>query len=150
MVPTTAAELDAITKDTVARALWMTEFDPISLPPNVAAALDSAKNSGAAFGARMRDRLRYMLDTKPSFVPDYTERYGVFAGVATSLDARAAYAMTTLLGLDSSVGYQSLPDGVDLPFPASHAAQLEYQVGWHFLVGSVWGEDGNEYGLEMM
>ncbi|HEY0383706.1 MAG TPA: lipocalin-like domain-containing protein [Candidatus Elarobacter sp.] len=150
MISTTPAELDAVTKDAVARALWETEFDPSTLPPNVAAALASANNSADAFGERMRERLQYMLDTKPSFVPDYSARYGAFTDAAASLDARAAYAMTTLLGLDSSVGYQSLPDGVDLPFPASHAAQLEYQVGWHFLVGSVWGEDGNEYGLEMM
>ncbi|HEV2643561.1 MAG TPA: hypothetical protein VGT98_12675, partial [Candidatus Elarobacter sp.] len=122
MVSATLSTLDAATKDSVARALWMTEFDPAALPPDVAAALASDKNSADAFGARMRDRLQYMLDTKPSFVPDYTTRYGVFAGAAASLDARAAYAMTTLLGLDSSVGYQSLPDGVDLPFPASHAA----------------------------
>ena len=53
----TLPDLDATTKDAVARALWMTEFDPAALPPNVAAALASEKNSAEAFGARMRERL---------------------------------------------------------------------------------------------
>ena len=114
----TLPHLDATTKDAVARPLWMTDFDPTALPPGVAVALAAVKNSAETFGERMRDGLRYLLDTKPSFVPDHARRYGVFTEAAAALDARAAYAMTALLGLDSSVGYQSLPDGVDLPFPA--------------------------------
>jgi len=39
---------------------------------------------------------------------------------------------------------------VHLEFPRDDAVDLGAQCGWHFLVGSLWDAEGNEYGIEFM
>ena len=58
--------------------------------------------------------------------------------------------MSHFLGLDSARGYAEIPAVGNIEFPRDHAPQLEYQVGWHFFVGSCTGKNGKEYGVEMM
>jgi len=143
-------ELDQETKASIAGALWQEHFDPARFEPGVRSQLTDAKNSNRAFGERTRARLRYLLDHPDSFTPDYTERYETLISYADTLTPHQAYEVAMLLGLDSSKGFAKIPEAAALSFPAIHEAQLQSQVGWHFFVGSCWGENGKEYGIELM
>jgi predicted secreted hydrolase len=142
--------LDAETRENVAHVLWMSEFDPAAIPADVAAKLRSEKNSASAFGERMRTRLDELLDNPESFTPDYTELYHTISGYATTLTPHQAYAINVFLGLDSVRGYQEIPPEIAFTFPLDDRPQFEYQVGWHFFVGNVFTETGDEYGVQLM
>jgi predicted secreted hydrolase len=144
------AALDPDTRDSIAQALWLRELRADALPSDVLGRLISPKNQNAAFAERLRYRLTYMLEHPDSFTPSYRKRYETLLAHAGSLSPHRAYAMTSLLGLDSSKGYRRIPDRADLRFPAAHAEDLQTQVGWYFFVGSCWDEDGAEYGVELM
>lgn len=102
------------------------------------------------FDTRMRARLQDLLDNPDSFTPDYTERYQQLLTHCDGLTAHSAYAMTMLLGKDSSRGYRELPSHPTFDFPAAHVPDLECQVGWHFFVGTALGADGLHYGIQFM
>lgn len=140
-------ELDDITLDNIARVLWMREFDPEKIPENILEKILSEKNSPKMFGARMKYRLEDLLKNPDSYTPSYKKRYSTLMKHCKSLHPLQAYAMTHLLGLDSSRGYDKIPDQADLKFPDTHAPQLGYQVGWHFFVGNCKGDNGKEYGI---
>ncbi len=139
--------LDEMTMDNVARVLWNREFDPDKIPKNVLESLSSEKNSPKMFAKRMKYRLEDMIKNPDSFTPSYKKRYEIFIENCQTLNPLEAYAMTHLLGLDSSRGYDKIPDNADLRFPEDHAPQLRYQVGWHFFVGNCRGDNGKEYGI---
>ncbi len=141
-------DLDPGTKENVARALWMSGYAPESIPPDVMSSLCGTKNH--RFGERMRRRLADLLANPERFTPDYTERYTTFCNHARDLSAHQAYAMTNLLGLDSARGYQELPQEITFTFPCDDRPQFEYQVGWHFFVGTASDAGGREFGIQFM
>jgi len=102
------------------------------------------------FSTRMRARLNDLLSNPDTFTPDYTERYQALLEHCDDLSAHSAYAMTMLLGKDSSRGYRELPTHPSFEFPAAHVPDLECQVGWHFFVGTAIGADGLHYGIQFM
>ena len=46
------------TRDDIAEALWLENFDAAQIPPDILEKLVSDKNSSKAFGERMQARLR--------------------------------------------------------------------------------------------
>jgi hypothetical protein len=147
------AALDQLGEETranIAQALWLPELEPGQLPEDILACLLSEKNSSKAFGERMQYRLRDLLADPESFTPGYRKLYKTLLQHADSLTPKQAYVMTNLLGLDSCRGYQGIPPKADFRFPREDAPQLGYQLGWHFFVGSCTGQNGREYGVELM
>ena len=142
--------LDPDTRDSLARALWSTELRAADLSPEVLASLLDAKNSNAAFGHRMQMRLLDLAIWPPSFVPGDEERFATLYPLAASLSPHQAYAMTNLLGGETVLGYTPIPAQAGFVFPQRNAMDLGSQVGWYFFVGSCTGDDGAEYGIEMM
>lgn len=104
----------------------------------------------ADYTQRMKARLSELLANPDSFTPDYTVRYQRLLAHCEGLTAQSAYAMTMLLGKDSSRGYRELPQRPQFEFPQAHLPDLECQVGWHFFVGTALGTDGLQYGIQFM
>jgi predicted secreted hydrolase len=102
------------------------------------------------FDTRMKARINDLIDNPDSLTPDYSERYRILLEHCEGLTAHSAYAMTLLLGKDSSRGYHELPQHPVFEFPAVHLPDLECQVGWHFFVGTATGTDGLHYGIQFM
>lgn len=136
--------------ENTARAMWMREYIPEALPPEILQRIGGRKNSSSAFGERMRMRLADLLAAPESFTPDYTKRYTELSRYAGDLTPHQAYAMTNLFGLDSARGYKELPSDKKFSFPDDDRPQFEYQVGWHFFVGNVFDTQGREYGIQLM
>src|SRR2546421_4975895 len=114
-------------------------------------AADSAdRNSEAAFGARMRYRLRDMIDNPYSLLPSYEKRYETLLAYAQSLTPHQAYAMTMLLGQDSARLYPDMPETAELQFPRVNAVDVTAQSGWYYFAGTCFGEDDVEYGVLCM
>ena len=103
-----------------------------------------------SYSDTMAARLQDLLDNPETYTPDYTKRYGMLQQHCEGLTAHSAYAMTILLGKDSSRGYTELPQHPQFEFPQVHTPDFGYQVGWHFFVGTATGEDGIEYGVQLM
>jgi len=141
--------LDDETKEHIASALWMRDFEPDTLPDEVREQLSDAKNSPSAFGARMTAYLDW-LDAHPqSHNPSYKRRYATLKRFCAALTPHQAYVMAhTFLGLNASQGFEPVPNLADLQFPRDHVPQLRARVGWHFFVGSCWDATGREYGVE--
>ena len=110
-------DLDELEKQNIATALWMKDFQTKKIPKNVKNNILSDKNSPAAFGDRMKQRIQDLLDNPDSFTPSYRERYNKLLEYCDSLTPLQAYAMNHLLGLDSSRGYQDVPTEANLEFP---------------------------------
>ena len=110
--------------------------------------MSEAANVG--YGETMQVRLQALIDDPDSFTPSYRDRYQFLIEHCDGLDAHAAYAMTQLLGRDASRGFTELPAEPRLSFPAEHAPDLGYQLGWHFIVGTARATDGTEYGVQFM
>lgn len=107
-------------------------------------------NSDAAFGERMRYRLQDMIDNPYSFLPSYEKRYETLLANAQSLTPHQAYAMTALLGQDSTRLYLDMPLTSELQFPRVNAVDVTAQSGWYYFAGTCFGEDGVEYGVLCM
>ena len=142
--------LDPGTKDNVAQALWLAEWDEQAIPGDILDRLASEKNSGSAFGERMAARLRALIDEPETFTPSHTERYEALLSHCDALSAHQVYCMANLLGPDGASDFPPLPPKAEFDFPHSHAVDLPMQVGWYFVVGSCMGSNGKEYGVEMM
>ena len=138
------------TLENVARVLWMPEYNPSEVPENISQRLNAFENSPEAFGERMRLRLEELIANPDSCSPDFTDRYSAFLEYTSSMSAHEAYATTILLGLDSSRGYKEVPPEISFVFPRDDSPDNEYQVGWHFFVGSASTESGEEFGIELM
>ena len=138
------------TKENVARVLWQTKYDESKIPADVLQKLYSQKNLPDARGARTQKWLDDLMAHPDSCAPNYSERYQALKKYTGSLSGQQAYAVNLLLGSDSSRGYQEIPSSIQFSFPADDAPQNQYQVGWHFFVGSAFAQDGEEYGVQMM
>lgn len=147
MVKTKLTDLDDLTRENVALSLWMKEFKSKKIPKDVQQRLLSKKNSPQAFGERMRYRIQDLLDNPESFTPNYRKRYQKLLEYCDSLTSTQAYALNHLLGMDSSRGYQDIPEESNIEFPRDFAPQLGYQVGWHFIVGNCRDTRRHEYGI---
>lgn len=142
--------LDEETRDNIAKALWMQDFDASKVPENIIKRLKSEKNSNESFGRRMQYLLKEKLNNPDSFTPRYKNVYETLIEHSKSLSPHQAYAMTLFLGMDSSKGYEAIPAKADFKLPRDDAPQFDYQLGWHFIVGSCIGENGKEYGVQFM
>jgi predicted secreted hydrolase len=148
----TAAEPASVgdaTQD-VAHLLHQRTFDPAAIDPGVLTTLTSRRNSPAETAQRVRRYLQHLLEHPVSRVPDRSELWRAMLEHCDELSPLQAYTMRQLMGSASNAGYPSMPDRVELEFPRDHGVQLHDQTGWHFLVGSLWDEDGHEFGIEMM
>lgn len=144
------AKLDEDTKDNISKILWMHEFNAEEIPDEIIERLESEKNSNESFGERMQYLLREKLKSPDSFTPKYKNVYETLIEHSKSLTPHQAYAMTFFLGMDSSKGYKSIPAKADFKIPQDDVPQWDYQLGWHFIVGSCIGENGKEYGVQFM
>lgn len=145
------AAFDETTKDHIAHALWMEEFDPAAFPEGAAAALAGPRNSPAAYGDRMRRFIRFLLDHPLSRTPSYRKVYERLLPLCTELSPHQSYVIQqAFLGPASTVGYDMVPLRADLQFPRDHLPRVRSKNGWHFFVGSCWDTDGREYGVELM
>ena len=142
--------LDDETKDNIAKALWMEEFDIENIPHELLMKLAGEKNSNESFGNRMQYMLRERLKNPDSFTPSYKNVYETLIEHSSSLSPHQAYAMTFFTGMDSSKGYKPIPASADFKLPEDDAPQFDYQLGWHFIVGSCLGSNGKEYGVQFM
>lgn len=157
------------TIENIARVLWIKDIYPANPPgftyrcqtgptawpeafdDELIRRLEKPVNSPAAFGERMRRRLDDLIAEPDSWTPDYSPRYEKLKRYATSLSPHQAYAYNIMLGPSSSRGYQTLPSQPpDFRFPYDDRIQCEYQVEWHFFVGSVFDATGLEYGVQLM
>lgn len=119
--------------------------------PNVPAARkEGSLGDPAAFGARMAARLQDLIDRPYSWVPSFAKRYAMLLKHCESLTAHQAYAMTMLLGPDSSRDYERIPNTFALTFPEAHRVDLAGQVGWYYYAGHVRAANGMEYGVLFM
>ncbi|MCZ3365615.1 MULTISPECIES: lipocalin-like domain-containing protein [Methanobacterium] len=143
-------KLDRETRDNIARILWMQEFNAEEIPEGIIKRLVSEKNSNESFGERMQYLLEERLKHPDSFTPSYKNVYETLIKYSKSLSPHQAYAMTFFLGMDSSKGYKAIPAKADFKIPRDDAPQWDYQLGWHFIVGSCIGENGKEYGVQFM
>ncbi len=142
--------LDEETKDNIAKALWMQEFNLEQISDELVQKLESEKNSNESFGERMQYFLRERLKNPDSFTPSYKNVYETLIKHSKSLSPHQSYAMTFFTGMDSSKGYKPIPANADFKIPQDDAPQLKYQLGWHFIVGSCIGNNGKEYGVQFM
>ena len=135
----------------VADALWLDEFNLQKLPKDVQTKLLSEKHSTAAYGERMREYLKLLLDKQQSHNPNYHKRYTDLSKAIDGLTPHQAYIISTrFLGNNTTQFFDQMPETANLQFPRDHQPKFTSQVGWHFFVGSVWAEDGQEYGVELM
>ncbi|MGB9936276.1 MAG: lipocalin-like domain-containing protein [Methanobacterium sp.] len=142
--------LDDETKNNIAKSLWMHEFDALSIPKDIIEKLESEKNSNNAFGKRMQYLLKEKLRNPDSFTPSYKKVYETLIQHSESLSPHQAYAMTFFLGMDSSKDYEPIPAKANFKLPQDDAPQFKFQLGWHFIVGSCFGDNGKEYGVQFM
>lgn len=147
MVKDKLSDIDELTRENIALALWMKEFKAKKIPADVKKRLLNKKNSPEAFGERMQHRIQDLLDNPDSYTPSYRKRYSKLLEYCDSLTPMQAYSMNQLLGMDSNRGYQDIPDESNLEFPRDFAPQLGYQVGWHFIVGNCRDTRNREYGV---
>lgn len=142
--------IDEETKTNVANALWMREFNDEEINDDIIKILGSEKNSSESFGMRMQYLLKEKLKNPDSFTPNYRDVYETLINNSSALSAHQAYAMTFFLGMDSSKGYTPIPASASFKLPEDDAPQFDYQLGWHFIVGSCIGDNGKEYGVQFM
>ena len=141
--------LDAGTQRNAADVLWLDSFDRAALPLESREAMFAPKNRPDALATRFSNHLNALLADPSALTPDYGKLYGLMT-LQTESSAQQIYAMNTLLGLDSVKGFQPLPAAKAFTWPIDDRVQTEYQVGWHFFVGSVFAETGEEFGVQLM
>ena len=151
--PTPGPDKSALWNDTlenVARVLWIPGYDEQKIPADIRQNLVNIKNSPEAVGQRTKTFLDDILQNPDSCSPDNSERLALLKSYSDKLNPHQAYAMRNLFGKDTSRGYKSLPSAIDFKFPADDSPQNDFQVGWHFFVGSAYSESGEEFGIQMM
>ncbi len=135
----------------VADALWLDVFDWQKIPTEIKQKLSAEAHSPEAYGAKMRRYVQWLLDHPQSFNPSYRKRYRALLAAIDTLTPHQAYTICSkFLGSDAVQGFDPIPPVANLQFPRDHQPKWHSQVGWHFFVGSVWAEDGQEYGVELM
>ena len=145
------AAFDDTTREHIALALWMSEFEADEIDPDILARLADPKNSPSAYGDRMRRYIRYLMDHPVSRTPSHNEIYRKLLPYCENLSPQQSYVLqSSFLGPPSTVGYDWIPNRADFKFPRDHLPKVRSKNGWHFFVGSCWDTEGNEYGVELM
>ncbi len=135
----------------VADALWLESYESSKIPKDIQDKLQSDKHSPKAYGERMRAYLKLLLDKQQSHNPNYHKRYTELSKAIEGLTPHQAYIISTrFLGNNTTQFFDQMPESANMQFPRDHMPKFTSQVGWHFFVGSVWAEDGQEYGVELM
>ena len=147
--PSTGTLDESVLQD-VAHLLGLPEFDAARIDPGTLATLTSKRNSPEETATRLRRYLQHLLEHPVSRVPDRSELWRTMLEHCDRLTPLQAYTMRNLMGAASNMGYDPMPAEVHLEFPRADQVDLGAQCGWHFLVGSLWDADGNEYGIEFM
>ncbi len=142
--------ISAETLENIARVLWMKEVNWNAIQKAVGEKLNNPKNSEEDFGARFRYLLDDMKANPDSFTPSYTDLYETVARYSDKLTPHQNYALASNLGMEASRGHAELPTEITFSFPEDDRPWWGYQAGWHFFVGSVFGANGEEYGIEFM
>jgi hypothetical protein len=143
--------MDDLTKRHIANALWLDSYDESKIPAELLKTITSQKNSNQANGERMRDYLDWLIKHPQSHNPSYKKRYRMLKKHTQDLSPLQAYIMTAkFLGLNATLGYEGMKPNAKLEFMRDHGIKPDVQVEWHFFVGSAWGENGKEYGIECM
>lgn len=142
--------IDDETAENIADALWLNRFNFRQINPKIRAKILSKKNSSEVIGGHYSNHLSSLLTEPDSFTPDYTILYTTLQEYLKSPSIHQLYALNSLLGLDSNRGYQALPAAKSFEWPKDDRMQMEYQVDWHFFVGSVFAETGEEFGVQLM
>ena len=142
--------LDSDTAQQVADVLRMDHFDSAALPPGIAEKLRDAKNGPRQMKARYEQRLAGLIAQPDVLSPDASPWYATLQSTLDEPNTRQLYAMNNLLAKNSNHGYQPLPGAKAFSFPLDDRIQAEYQVGWHFYVGSVVATTGEEFGVQVM
>lgn len=153
VTPTPGPDKSALWKNTldnVARVLWLPTYDEQKIPADIQQNLKHEKNSPETVGKATKLFIDDILINPDSCSPNNTERLNLLKSYSDKLNPQQAYAMRNLLGNDTSRGYKQLPSEIDFKFPADDAPDGNYQVGWHFFVGSAYSESGEEFGVQMM
>ncbi len=145
--------MDPLTLQGIAQALWMKDYDPARIPPEISKRIDSAPNSERSYAERFLARLDQLEANPLSLAPSFKERYALLrshvkAGMAMS--PRQFYASCLFLGLESNVGYEPIPLDPKFTFPSTDLPQLKKQLGWHFFVGNFTDADKNHYSVLLM
>ena len=145
------AAFDEATRDHIAHALWLDEFDETRIAPEIACKLAAPKNSPAAHGERMRKYIRFLIDHPLSHTPSHSKIYERLLPYCDELSPHQSYVIqSNFLGAPSTVGYDMMPAPPDFQFPRDHLPKVRTRNGWHFFVGSCWDTEGKEYGVELM
>lgn len=151
--------LDAQIAADVAHLLGVSSIDSADLDPTLLDALHSHRNSAEAHGERLARYLQHLIDHPVTRMVDRSDLYRALLPHCDRLSPLQAYTMRNLMGAASnpaddgtadSIGYPPMPPEVHLEFPRDDRVDATAQCSWHFLVGSLWDDDGQEYGLEMM
>lgn len=143
-------DLDALTKQSIAHALWMKEYDESKIPADILAKINSEKNSNVSFAERYVSRLQKLISNNLSFVTSRNDRYQYLIQHANSRSPQQCYTSNLFLGPESVTGYQPIPLDPKFSFPRIDAPQLKCQVGWHFFVGNFTDAQNNHYSVELM
>lgn len=144
------SQIDNLTKQNIAQALWMESFNEASIPADILSKIYSQKNSNEAFATRLGVRLDDLSNTKISYLKDFRKRYGTMKKYADQRSAQQVYANLMLMGPQSVKGYKLLDPNMKFEWPQINHPQWEYQVGWHFFVGNFTDEDKNHYSVQLM
>ena len=143
--------LDNQTKEQIASALWLEKFYESKIDNNVLKIINSDKNSNIAMGERMSKYLDWLIKRPQSHNPSYKKRYKMLKKYCKNLSPHQAYIyISKFIGLDATLGYEGMKKDEKLEFIRDNEVKPEVQVGRHFIVGSAWGENGKEYGIECM
>ena len=157
--PLSADPLDAQIARDAAHLLGTSSIDTADLDPTMRDAFQSRHNSPEAHGERMARYLQHLIDHPVSRMVDRSDLYRALLPHCDRLSPLQAYTMRNLMGAASnpasdgtaeSIGYPPMPPEVHFEFPRDDRVDATAQCSWHFLVGSLWDDAGQEYGIEMM
>ena len=145
--------MNSLTLQSIAQALWMKEYDPEKIPPEILRQIESTQNSESSYARRFLERLKQLEENQLTFVPGRAERYALLREhweSAKAMSPREFYASCLFLGPESNLHYEPVPLEPKFDFPAIDLPQLHHQLGWHFFVGNFTDASGNHYSVELM
>lgn len=138
---------EAKIKKDILNVLWL----PASakLPAKIAATLKDDRNNAKRSGERIVEMFDRLENTRIPLVTRYPERYALLKkAAARGLDPYQQIRIINLTAPDYYYGFKTMRDGKALSFPKDMGPHPDYQFAWHFLVGNLKDEAGNDYGVE--
>lgn len=142
--------IDDLTRQNIAQALWMKEYNEDSIPENILAKIYSDKNSNSSYASRFKMNLQLLTNNQISFITSRAERYQVMMEHANTRSPQQCYASMLFLGPETVTGYEPIPSNPDFTWPQIDSPQFKNQVGWHFFVGNFTDEEHHHYSVQVM